>query len=309
MVICVSTDRNLFFRCHNHSRWFICYNRLIMKKIAVLTDSGCDASIQDEKDLGISVVRMPIVVDDKEYLEGVDIDSDKLYDLFAKGKLAKTAQVSQGILKNKYDELLRDYDGVLHIPLSGGLSGQYQSAYQLAKFYKGKVVVVDAKCACFPLAILARDAKILLDAGKTMEEVRDIIEKGDKMEALIIPYDINYLRMGGRISKAAASLANLLKIVPILEIKGDGKIDVFDKVRTEKRAIQRGLEYVSDIPDKESEYWMVIHDHRPEDAKDIADRLKAMTGEEVLIERFGPVILSHTGPKTIAFGHFKKLVR
>ena len=280
-----------------------------MKNIAVLTDSGCDASIQEEKELGISIIRMPIVVDDKEYLEGVDIDSDKLYELMNKGKLAKTAQVSQGILKNKYDGLLRDYDGVLHIPLSSGLSGQYQSAYQLSKLYKGKVVVVDAKSACFPLAILARDAKRLLDSGKTMEEVRDILEANDKLEALIIPYDINYLRMGGRISKAAASLANLLKIVPILEIKGDGKIDVFDKVRTEKRAIQKSLEYVTDIEHKEDEYWMVIHDHRLEDAKKIAEELKAMTGEEVLIEKFGPVILSHTGPNTIAFGHFRKLAK
>lgn len=278
-----------------------------MKNIAVLTDSGCDASIYEEKELGIHVVRMPIVVDDKEYTEGVDIDSDKLFELMNKRKLAKTAQVSQGILKNKYDELLRDHDGVLHIPLSSGLSGQYQSAYQLAKLYQGKVVVVDAKSACYPLAILASDAKRLLDKGKSMEEVKAIIEHNDNLEALIIPYDINYLKMGGRISKAAASLANLLKIVPMLEIKGDGKIDVYDKVRTEKRAIQKGLEHMTNVEDKKDRYWMVIHDHRPEDAKAIAKTLHELTNEDVLIEKFGPVILSHTGPKTIAFGHFHKI--
>ena len=277
-----------------------------MKHIEVLTDSGSDAKKTDEKELGIHVVRMPIVVDDKEYIDEETIDSDKLFKLMNQKKLAKTAQVSQGILKNKYDELLRDYDAVLHIPLSSGLSGQYESAFQLAKLYKGKVVVVDAKSACFPLAILAHDAKRLLDQGVNINEVKEMIEHNMNLEAIIIPYDINYLKMGGRISKAAASLANLLKIVPLLEVK-DGMIDVYDKVRTEKRAIQKGLEYVSSIDHKEDYYWMVIHDHRREDAEAIAKELEALVNEEVLIEEFGPVILSHAGPRTIAFGYFKKL--
>ena len=277
-----------------------------MKRYAVLTDSGCDVNITEEKNLGIYVLRMPVIIDDKEYTDGIDIDIDKLYAMMKKEKLAKTAQVSLGLLKNKYDELLESYDGILHIPISSGLSGQYQSAFQLAKDYDGRVIVVDAKFICYPIAMLARDAKALLDKGTEPLRVKEIIESNNSLEAIIIPSDINYLKMGGRISPAASSLANLLHIVPILCLK-DGKIDVYDKVRTEKRAIQRGLEYFDDVKDKQDHYWMVIHDHRFEDAKAVAEEFSKRIGQDVGIKEFGPVILSHTGPETLAFGHFHKL--
>ncbi len=277
-----------------------------MKKYAVLTDSGCDTTLSEEKDLGIHVVRIPITIDDKDYIDAIDIDADKLYAMMKEHKLAKTAQASQGVLKNKYDELLQSYDGILHIPISSCLSSQYENAFQLAKLYDGKVTVVDAKFVCYPLAMLACEAKVLLERGVEPLKVKELIESNNSLEAIIIPRDINYLKMGGRISPAACSLANLLHIVPILYLK-DGMIDVYDKVRTEKRAIQRGLEHFDDVADKENNHWMVIHDHRAEEAKVIAKDFSERIGVPVAVKEFGPVILSHTGPETIAFGHYRKL--
>ena len=285
--------------------WY--YSIMENKKIAILTDSSCDINDEMAKELDIHVLRMPIVVDGKSYIEGVDIDLNGLKELFKAGKFAKTSQSTLGDLVNKYEELLKEYDEIIHIPLSSGLSGMYQTAYMLAQNYDNRIVVVDAKHACYPVTLLCLEAKKLLKEGKDIFEIKELIEKHAELTATIIPQDINYLKLGGRITAAAASLANLLKIVPILLLK-NGVIDVYDKVRTEKRAIQRGIEPLLDTDNYSDYYWMIIHDERLEEAEVLKAQLEEITKEEVSIQKFGPVILSHTGPGTLAFGRIRKII-
>ena len=278
-----------------------------MNKVAILTDSGCDIDEAKAKELGIFVLRMPIVIDGQEYLEGCDIDLAGLKAKLAMGKMAKTAQASPGSLLKIYNRLLEEYDEILHIPLSSGLSGMYQTSLMQAKTFKDKIAVVDAKCVCYPLTKLCLDAKKLLDEGKSAFEVKDIIENsGNLLEAIIIPRDITYLKNGGRISPAAAALANLLKIVPVLSVSA-GKIDVFDKVRTEKRALKVGLEAIMDVEDYDDYYWMIIEDECDDIRDEMKKKMEERTGQDVEIHDFGAVILSHTGPGVFGFGHMKKL--
>ncbi len=278
-----------------------------MRKVAILTDSSCDIDDITAKELGIYVLRMPIIIDGKEYIEDIDIKLDGIKAKMAEGKMAKTAQASLGSLIKMYNTLLEEYDEILHIPLSSGLSGMYQTALMQSKTYDHKIAVVDAKCACYPLTKLCLDAKKMIEEGKSAFEIRDIIERETSMmEAVIIPADLNYLKRGGRITPAAAALASLLKIVPILYLK-DGVIDVFDKVRTMKKAISRGIEAIGDVEDPSQYYWMVIADGCEELVEKVKSDLKAITKQEIEFHYFGAVILSHTGPGVLAFGRIRKM--
>ena len=278
-----------------------------MKKVAILTDSGCDIDEKTARELGIYVLRMPIMIGSKEYTEGIDLDLEGLKEELAKGQMAKTAQASPGSLIKIYNKLLEEYDEILHIPLSSGLSGMYQTSLMQAKTFGNRIAVVDAKCVCYPLTKLCLDAKKLLETGKSAFEVRDIIENsGNILEAIIIPRDITYLKNGGRISSAAAALANLLKIVPVLSVS-EGKIDVYDKVRTEKRALKVGFDAITKVDNYEDYYWMIIEDECDDLRDEMKKKLEEKTYQEVELHDFGAVILSHTGPGVFGFGHVKKL--
>lgn len=279
-----------------------------MERVAILVDSSADISFKEAKKYGIHVLRMPIIIEDREYIEGRDIDGGSLYAFLKEGKLAKTTQSSPGEIAKMYEELLKEYDSIVYIPLSSGLSGQYDSACQVAKAFGERVVVIDAKSVCSPILLLIAEVKKMLAEGLSKEAIKAIVERDSELLAVILPSDLNYLKLGGRISSAAASLANLLKIVPILQVK-DGKIDVLDKVRTEKKAIAKGIEYVSEVDDAHDYYWMIIHDHRDTEAKELAIKFREAVGQEILIRNFGAVILSHTGPNTLAFGRIRKIGR
>ena len=264
-----------------------------MKKVAILTDSGCDIDEKTARELGIYVLRMPIMIGSKEYTEGIDLDLEGLKEELAKGQMAKTAQASPGSLIKIYNKLLEEYDEILHIPLSSGLSGMYQTSLMQAKTFGNRIAVVDAKK--------------LLESGKSAFEVKDIIENsGNILEAIIIPRDITYLKNGGRISSAAAALANLLKIVPVLSVS-EGKIDVYDKVRTEKRALKVGFDAITKVDNYEDYYWMIIEDECDDLRDEMKKKLEEKTHQEVELHDFGAVILSHTGPGVFGFGHVKKL--
>lgn len=279
------------------------------KKIGIMLDSSCDIDENEARELDVHVLRMPIVIDGYEYMDSIDISSEEVSRLLGEGKLAKTSQATLGSLLEMYDRLLEEYEELIYIPLSSGLSGMYNTAFQYAKDekYKGHIHVIDAKLACYPVITVVKDVKKMLDKGVSIEKIKAKLEDHSYLLAIIIPHDINYLKMGGRISPAAASLANLLKIVPILTVK-DGMIDVYDKVRTEKKAIKVGLEPIIAVDDKDKYRYMVIHDNRLEDALALKAEMEAVLKTEVEIQKFGPVILSHAGPKTIAFGRIEKLV-
>lgn len=277
------------------------------KKIAILTDSSCEIDEATAQELGLYVLRMPIVIDDVEYRDSIDITLDQLKAKLKEGHFAKTSQTKPGDIIEMYEKLLKEYDGIVYIPLASGLSGTYQTASMLAQNYDERIAVVDAKYACYPVTKLCLEAKELVARGYDIFEIKKIIEERCGLVATIIPNDINYLKLGGRITPAAASLANLLKIVPVLSLK-EGVIDVYDKVRTEKKAIQKGLEPIVDVDNYADYYWMIIHDDRLEEAKALQAQLHEITGQEVTIEKFGAVILSHTGPGTLAFGRLHKVI-
>ena len=277
-----------------------------MKKIALMCDSSADITEEQAKALDIHVLRMPIVIKDKEYLEGINVDDDMILEALDQNEIVKTSQPLLGDLIKMWKDLLTNYDEVFYLPLSHALSGTCNIAMQASKDFDGRVTVVDSEFVCYPIVKMLLVARDMFEKGYTTSQVKDKFEKEGNMFAALIPENLTTLKNGGRISPAAASLAGLLKIQPILSVD-HGAIDVVAKVRTLKKAYLQGIDFVSkDIDPKEYD-WMVIDAHNPGVAKELKEMLEKAVGQPVEMHQFKAIIMSHTGKGTIGFGRIKKI--
>jgi DegV family protein with EDD domain len=277
-----------------------------MKKYVVMTDSGADLSLMEEHQLNIPVVRLPMSLNQKTVIEGIEIDRDQFIQTMKDGSVVKTAQPIVGDLLAMWDKHLLEAEKILYIPLSSRLSGSYQSAKLLSESYNGRVVVVDAKLVCYPLQYVCTQALLLLEDGKSVDEVKDIIESQAMMFATLIPSTLEYLKRGGRMSSAAAALGSLLKITPILKVE-DGAIDVLDKVRTHTKAIETALNTLSQVEHPENYHWYIVEADAYDLAKELVVRLESLINQPVVIRPIYPIIMAHTGPGTIGIGYTRIL--
>ena len=221
-----------------------------MSGIAIMTDSNCGIMPAEESHYGIHVLPMPIIIDGKTYFEGIDINAAEFYQKQTSGSVITTSPPSPGDVTDMWDRLLKEYDEIVFIPMSSGLSNTCQTALLLAgeEPYEGRVFVVDNHRISVTQALSVLDAKVLADKGHTGSEIKEILEK-EAMEATIyIAVDtLEYLKKGGRITAAAAALGTILKIKPVLTIQGD-KLDSFAKARGMKSAFRVMLDALtSDI--------------------------------------------------------------
>lgn len=277
-----------------------------MKKIAVLVDSSADLTNEEASELGVHVIRMPLTIDNEDVMENDGISTEDFITRMREGAVVKTSQPLLGSLIDKWDSLLEEYDQVLFIPLSSQLSGTYNSALLASEDYNGRVTVVDAKMACCPLQYLAKDVLSMIDCGLSCEEIRDKIENETYMYATFVPANLTYLKKGGRISPAAAALGNLLKIIPILKVE-DGAIDVYDKVRTTKKAYGAAIDAVTNVENTDDYSWYIAHSDCEELANEYSAILKEKVNQDIMVKPIRAIIMAHTGPGTLGVGRLKKL--
>ncbi len=215
-----------------------------MPGIAIMTDSNCGIMPSEGADYGIHVLPMPIIIHEKTYSEGIDITLEDFYKRQAEGAAISTSQPSPGDVTAMWDRLLAEFDEVVFIPMSSGLSNTCQTALILANDepYKGKVFVVDNHRISVTQAVSALEAKNLARSGKSGAQIKQILED-EAMEATIyIAVDtLEYLKKGGRITAAAAAIGTVLKLKPVLTIQGD-KLDSYAKARGMKSAFRTMLE-------------------------------------------------------------------
>lgn len=284
-----------------------CIKGGVMEKLAILLDSSADINEELEKELGVHVIRMPLIIDNKEYLEEVEIKRDELIKKMREGKMVKTSQPPIGALIEMVDDLLERYEEVIFVPISSELSGTYLTGLNVAKEYNGRLEVVDALLVSSPLKNLVGSIRELSDAGLSAHEIREVIEREAYMYACLIPDDIVYLKRGGRISPAAAAVANLLKIVPVLSVT-EGKIDLVDKVRTHKKAIMVGIDKVFEGRNIEDYEWVVVDgDCSTKVFDSVVKEVEKRIGRKPEIGSLSPIILAHTGPGTVALCAYKKI--
>ena len=203
-----------------------------MNKIAIVTDSNSGITQSQAKELGFYVLPMPFTIDGKEYFEDINLTQEDFYQKMDENADIFTSQPSPESVMKLWDELLQEYDEIIHIPMSSGLSGSCQPALMLADDYDGKVQVVNNQRISVTQKQSCYDAMQLIATGKSALEIKNILEE-DKLNASIyIMLDtLFYLKKGGRITPAAAALGTLLRLKPVLQIQGD-KLDAFAKART-----------------------------------------------------------------------------
>ena len=207
-----------------------------MSRIAVVTDSNSGITQAQAKELGVSVIPMPFMIDGETYYEEISLSRDEFYEKLAANADISTSQPSPESILNLWDSLLENYDEVIHIPMSSGLSGSCQTAIMLSQDYNGKVHVVNNQRISVTQRQSVLDALALIDAGKSGAEIKEILEADKFNSTIYIMIDtLYYLKKGGRITPAAAALGTLLKLKPVLQIQGE-KLDAFAKVRGKKQA-------------------------------------------------------------------------
>ena len=208
-----------------------------MRNIAVVVDSNSGVTSKDLQSLkDVYVIPMPFMIDGEEYFEEINLSQEDFYSKLENDSDISTSQPAIGQVIEIWDNLLKKYKQIIHIPMSSSLSQTCEIAKNFAKDYEGKVFVVDNKRISVTLKQSMHDALTLIDKGYSGEEIRKILEDTSADSSIYIMVDtLKYLKKGGRITPAAAAIGTLLKIKPVLQIQG-GKLDSFAKVMNEKVA-------------------------------------------------------------------------
>ncbi len=215
-----------------------------MGKIAIVTDSNSGITKKVAEEWGVYVLPMPFYIDGKLYLEELTLTQPEFYEHLKNKEDISTSMPAVSDVTDLWDELLKTYESVVHIPMSSGLSGSCETAIMLAQDYDGKVQVVNNRRISATQKLAVKDAKTLADAGWSAPEIKKYLEDTQYDSTIYITLDtLYYLKKGGRITPAAAALGTLLRLKPVLQIQGD-KLDAYAKSRTLKAAKMTMLEAV-----------------------------------------------------------------
>ena len=202
-----------------------------MGKIAIITDSNSGITQDEGRKLGISVLPMPFYINDVMYLEGITLSQEAFYERLKNDESISTSQPSPAEVCGLWDNLLEEYDEIVHIPMSSGLSASCDTATMLARDYDGRVQVVNNQRISVTQRQSVLDAIALRDAGKNAAEIKEKMESS----IYITLETLKYLKKGGRITPAAAAIGTVLNLKPVLQIQGE-KLDAYAKVRGKKQA-------------------------------------------------------------------------
>ncbi len=215
------------------------------KRVRVITDSNSGITKEQGEKLGIGIIPMPFSIDGKEYYEGTTISREQFFEFMEAGKNITSSQPSIAALMDAFEEGLEEYDEIVYIPMSSGLSGSLTTAKIFAEEYDGKIEVVDNHRISCTQKQSVLEAVDLAKQGKSAKEIREILERHSLDASIYITVDtLEYLKKGGRVTKAAAAIATVLNLKPILQIQGD-KLDAYAKVRglnAAKEAMLRAVE-------------------------------------------------------------------
>lgn len=284
-------------------------------KVAIATDSNSAILQKDAKELGITVIPMPFMVDDVEYHEEIDITTEEFFKKIEAGGKVVTSQPSPDVVTETWDKLLEDHDEVVYIPMSSGLSGSCQTAMMLAEDYDGKVFVVNNQRICPTQRDSVLDAVTLANKGMSGAQIKAKLEEVKFESSIyIIVNTLDYLKRGGRITPAVYMIGNLLKLKPILSIHGE-KLDAHATVRTwnqGKKVLINSMknDMANLIKDEDPSHYVIsiAYSDDIEVAKEFEKDLKeAFPGQEFKIGQLSLSVICHTGPGSLGFAVSKKI--
>lgn len=221
-------------------------------KTAIVTDTNSGITPEEAKKEGIFLLPMPVVIDEKSYFEGVDMQSKQLLELMEKDCRVSTSQPSPDSIMKLWDSVFQQgYETIVHIPMSSSLSGSCQTAIMLADEYNGKVIVADNHRISVTQRESVLEAARMAAGGSSAEEIREYLETTAYQASIYVTVEsLKYLQRGGRLSPSAAVLGTILNIKPILSIQG-GQVEAFAKMRGLKKCEQKMIEAIkNDIAER-----------------------------------------------------------
>ena len=286
-----------------------------MSKIAVITDSNAHITPQEAEKLGISVVPMPFMIGDETFYEGITLSREEFYAKMESGASIVTSQPSPSDVMKIWDDALKTHDEVVYIPMSSGLSGSCQSARMLADDYDGKVQVVNNQRISVTQKRSVLDALEMADMGMSAAQIREELEHVKYESSIYIMLDtLYYLKKGGRITPAAAAVGTLLRIKPVLQIKGE-RLDAFSKARTLNQgkniminAMKHDIETLYGGTDKENVWLYAVHGNVPDQFAEFSQEVRAaFPGFNVQDDVLSLSIACHIGPGALAIACSKKI--
>ena len=287
-----------------------------MGNVLIMTDSNSGITLAEGKEMGVSVVPMPFYIDGKLYYEEIDLSQEQFYEKLMNDVEISTSTPAGEQLTSRWDEALKDYEEIVYIPMSSGLSSSCEMASLLAADYDGRVQVVNNQRISVTQRRSVENALALAEAGLKAERIKDILIETKFDSSIYIMVDtLKYLKKGGRLTPAVAAIGTLLKLKPVLQIQGE-KLDTFSKARTVKLAKQEMINAV--VKDAAERFGDPTGDNCTFDMAYTYDQAAAETfRSEVLSAHpnfegliMNPLSLSvscHIGPGALAITCTKKL--
>ena len=287
-----------------------------MAKIAIVTDSNSGITQAEGKKIGIYVLPMPFMIDEVTYYEDIDLTQEQFYEKLKSGANIATSQPSPDSVTSLWDKLLQEYDEIVHIPMSSGLSGSCQSAMAFAADYDGRVQVVNNQRISVTQRQSALDALQLAAAGKDAAPIKEFLENDKFNSSIYIMLDtLYYLKKGGRITPAAAAIGTMLRLKPVLTIQGE-KLDAFAKARTTSQgktmminAIKKDINERFGGMTEDKHIWLQIaYTHDRAAAEQFRTEVEAeFPGYDIHIDPLSLSVACHIGPGALALACCKKI--
>ena len=288
-----------------------------MSKIAVVTDSNSGITQAEAKKMGVWVIPTPFFVNGKLRLEDVDLSHEQFFELLEEGAEVSTSQPAPGDVTDLWEELLKDHDEIVHIPISSGLSTSCEMATAIARDYDGKVQVVNNQRVSITQKRSVEDALFLASQGFSAAQIRERLEEEKSNNSIYLELEtLKYLKKGGRITPAAAALGTLLNLKPVLQIQGD-KLDAYAKARGKQKAKKIMIEAVRE--DMRKRFASCVEDGslridaayagNPEEAKEWLAMLQTEFPEyEIRMDALSLSVSCHVGSGILAIGCSKKIL-
>ncbi|WP_084783358.1 DegV family protein [Bacillus dakarensis] len=278
-------------------------------KTAVVTDSTAYIPKELREKLNIHMIPLSVIFGNETYQEEVDIEASDFYEMVKDKELPTTSQPSIGQFVTLFEKLREDYDAVISIHLSSGISGTYQGAVSAGDMVEGiKVIPFDSEISAMVQGFYVLEAAEMAAAGKELEEIMGRLEEmRHSLTAYFMVDDLSHLQRGGRLSSAQALIGSLLQVKPLLHF--ENKLIVpFEKIRTRKKAMKRIVELLEEDAKSGDAYRaVIIHANREEEAREWKAELEGkLPNVEFMISYFGPVIGTHLGEGSMGLGWVKK---
>ncbi len=285
-----------------------------MKKIAIVTDSNSGITQEEGKEMGIHVLPMPFYIDGEIYYEDITLSQEQFYQKLSEDADISTSQPSPGEVIDLWEKLLKEYEQIVHIPMSSGLSASCETAVALAQDHGGRVQVVNNQRISVTQKQSVLDALALVKEGADAVQIREILER-EKMESsiYITLETLRYLKKGGRITPAAAAIGTVLKLKPVLQIQGE-KLDAYAKCRGKKQARKTMLEAMKkDMETRFASYvregsyaLMVAYTGNEEEAQDWKKEVEGyFPGYPLIVDPLSLSVACHIGHGALALAGAK----